>query len=281
MSFEDYERLFAGLTKSDDQSAPTPDGEWHQYGKEPHLISLDDYIADAVDRFEVDRRAYWEAYPTLSVHDAIAQDLATSLVSAVATMVQGVMGSTDVLRELGTRLGTATMGDYVRQYHALSVKERDVIDRFVHEHVQVLVTVVDQGSVEEAAYRYLELARMALAQPPRPAVGRYLARLSRTYIGGLFPETIMVCRSLVESALVDCFARHRVPLPATPSGQSSMRGRLRAAHRLQFLSANELSDAEAVWLRGNKVVHEDPTLVTDALDTVERTMRVVSALVEE
>ena len=82
----------------------------------------------------------------------------------------------------------------------------------------------------------------------------------------------MLCRSILESTLAAAFEAHRAPQPAT------MRQRLSSAAERGWLSRSGERSAWTVWLRGNKVLHDDPFSVADARETIALTLAVVREL---
>jgi hypothetical protein len=109
---------------------------------------------------------------------------------------------------------------------------------------------------------------------------RFLRRLSRCYIAGFLPECVMLCRGVVENALVEKFNRKNIPLPATSQGQSSMRSRIEAARRFNWLSDRASEHAWLIWKRGSKAAHEDPEATQNVLETIQFSMEILSELYE-
>lgn len=129
------------------------------------------------------------------------------------------------------------------------------------------------------AKRCLDLSRLALKVAPGPRARRFLGRVGRSYILGLNPEAIVMCRAALEQAVVERFERARKPLPpVTEKEKSAMRVRLRRAEELKWITTRQREDAWKVWLRGNKAIHNDPHLTTDAKGTIAMTMAILDAL---
>ena len=120
-------------------------------------------------------------------------------------------------------------------------------------------------STGEMAQRCLELSGCAF--PGGPDAGAYVTLLTRCYIMGFFPETIIVAGSVLEQELSAAFLRAKLPLPAA-SGKSPIHQQIVFAQKAKWLSAEGAAAAKAVWLRRCKAVHLDPELVTQAADTV-------------
>lgn len=130
------------------------------------------------------------------------------------------------------------------------------------------------------AERSLDLARMVILAEPNESVMRFLRRLSRCYIAGFFPECVILCRGVLENALVDRYRHSNIPLPATEEGISSMKARIETAKTFGWLSPRAAEDARLIWKRGSKAAHEDPLATKDVLSTVQMTMNVLLELYE-
>jgi hypothetical protein len=154
----------------------------------------------------------------------------------------------------------------------------DPISVLVLERVEIDVAWEYSVNTRAMAHRCLELAQVVIAARPNESVVKFLRRLSRCYIAGFWPECVMLCRGVVENALVEKFQRKNLSLPATPEGRSSMRSRIDAAVRFGLLSKVAADDFWIVWKRGSKAAHEDPEATQDVLDTIQRSMAVLKSL---
>jgi hypothetical protein len=150
--------------------------------------------------------------------------------------------------------------------------------RRLHAHVELEIARSFTLATDEMAKRCLELARIALPHPPGDAVNRFLQRLGRCYIVGFFPECVIICRAVLEKALLEKFERERKRLPPVPPGRSEMVARLSKAVDLGWFSRQQLSDGRTINERGNKAVHEGPHMVADAFDTIQLTLGLLRAL---
>lgn len=121
------------------------------------------------------------------------------------------------------------------------------------------------------------LARLALKVAPGPAAQRFLGRVGRTYMLGLNPECVIMCRAALEQALTERFTREKKPFPPT-KGTSELSSRLSRAEELGWLTRKELLKASDVRLRANKAIHEDPAVTRDAFGTVEATLELLATL---
>ena len=154
----------------------------------------------------------------------------------------------------------------------------DPISARVLERVEIDVAWEYSVDTRGMAHRCLELTRLVIAAQPNESVMRFLRRVSRCYIAGFRPECVMLCRAVVENALVEKFRRKKLPLPATAEGQSSMRSRIDAAVRFGFISKIAADDLWSIWKLGSKAAHEDPDATEDVLATIKRSMAVLASL---
>jgi len=130
----------------------------------------------------------------------------------------------------------------------------------------------------EMADRCLALARLALTVSPGEKAIQFLSRVGRCYVIGLFPESVVMCRASLENAVKEKYQRAGKPLPALPAGKSENQWLLERAEVHGWLTRRQRNDARDVYQRANKAVHEDPNITTDALGTIEITLRIVRAL---
>lgn len=104
-----------------------------------------------------------------------------------------------------------------------------------------------------------------------PRVTEYLKRLGRCYVAGFFPEVVILCRAVLDTALRDV-------LGDMESDRLNMADRIKAAGRHGLLSPEALSAADAIRHRGNHAVHEEPADPGITNDTLEKTVLVLSEL---
>ena len=131
---------------------------------------------------------------------------------------------------------------------------------------------------DEMAERCLEIARLALKISPGEAVLRFLTRLGRCYIAGFFPESVVMCRAVLENGLLDKFVREQKPLPVPAPGRSEVRARLNRAEEHGWLTRKQRDDAMSIWERGSTTVHKDPHVTKAAFDTIQTTMLLLASL---
>jgi hypothetical protein len=129
-------------------------------------------------------------------------------------------------------------------------------------------------TTDEMANRCIELAEVVLETHPSERVLRFLRRLGTAYIVGLFPEAIMLCRGVLESAVDDAIGTHKL------QSDGRMRSKLEALQDAQRLPPDVRNKAWLVWQRGNTAVHKDPSAVGQALETIRLVLEVLGRLQE-
>jgi hypothetical protein len=131
---------------------------------------------------------------------------------------------------------------------------------------------------DKMAERCLELARMALEISPGETVLRFLNRLGRCYIAGFFPESVVMCRAVLENAVLERFEREGKPLPVPAPGKSEMRARLARAEDHGWLTRKQRTEAWSIWERESKAAHHDPAVTTAVLDNIRTTVELLAIL---
>jgi hypothetical protein len=121
-----------------------------------------------------------------------------------------------------------------------------------------------------------QVSKLIVLYPSAEHVATYLTTVYRTYIEGFIPETIIMCRSLLERSTERACVL--LKLERSGEGQSALRSQLKALKDANWLTSDLLRDANTVRLRGNKAVHEDPSVVQDSFGTVEAALRVVNVI---
>lgn len=131
-----------------------------------------------------------------------------------------------------------------------------------------------------ARYDRAEIVAQLLILHPVPAhVAAYLRTVYRTFIQGFMPETVVMCRALLERSTARAFCL--LTGSEAASDNASLASQITALREGGWLSPDLYRDATDVRLRGNKAVHGDPSVVKDSLGTVQAVLRVVSALERE
>lgn len=219
----------------------------------------------AIDSYQSARDEYWSPDPVERELVKLYEEVAQALLSASSNLVSDAEWR-------GEAFSWAKLVETTDQHGYGPVFDQCIEIAIAHDTV---------GRLEGSAERCLALAEHILANPPGERVARFLARLGRCYIAGFMTECVMLCRAVLENAVADSFERRGIPVPATESGASSMRTRLKAASLLGWLSDDGHAAAEVVWLRGNKAIHDDPEATTDVRGTIDYTGKVLRELYAE
>jgi hypothetical protein len=229
---------------------------------------LADRIGIAFDVYRVDRADYysregpeWKAL--MDVCDRLAElvtDEAVDLV--IAPDVWEALPSDGGAHWSGLRQGAEEHG-YAQE---------------LRQSVEIQIVEDFLTRLRESPDRCLALAELVHEGSVGRSTGRFLGRLGRCYIAGLFPECVILCRAVLENAVRETFDRNGVPLPATERGHASMKTRLTAARLFGWISDGGFEAAQMIWLRGNKAIHDDPEATSDVLGTIRDTMGVVGEL---
>jgi hypothetical protein len=113
------------------------------------------------------------------------------------------------------------------------------------------------------AKRVRELAAHVVPFPP--SSGKYVHLLTRCFVLGHFQEMSIVAGAIVEA-------------PVAPAGRSQQFSKISAAYEKGWLSRDGQSAAKTLWLRRNKVVHDDPEMGREPVDTIPLVGRVLHEL---
>lgn len=129
-------------------------------------------------------------------------------------------------------------------------------------------------SLPEVVSRSQEVVWQALNEQPPPRVSAYMRRLGRCYVAGFDAEVVILCRAVLDSALMD-------QVDDTPSAPRSMYERINALRTAGVLSDAQAKIANEIRHRGNRAVHEEPAGERIASDTLSKTMALLMQLFEE
>lgn len=156
-----------------------------------------------------------------------------------------------------------------------------VFDRYVTEHVQLSVAKSFALRTDLKALRCRLLAERLVEHAPGEKVLQALQRVARAFIVGFYPESMILCRTVVEAAVRDTFARHKMPLPE--DSDTTMRERLNTlVHRLKVLAPDQEPVAKRVWRKGSQVAHGERawTMISqeEALSLIDDTVSVLRDL---
>jgi hypothetical protein len=224
--------------------------------------SLDSAIADAIELFADERGQYWSEFEeSRDLADEIARILFSSALDPFPE--DGAEASEPIDPALPERLAELGGGEQP-----------------IQERMQLLLAWRMLPRTEKMAERALDLVRGMFTRRPAAVTVKYVRRLVRCYVMGLFPETVIVCRAVVEKSIEDVFEHAGVPVPATERGESSLKTKIEATRRLGLLPDEVVDGAHKVRLRGNVAVHNDPEAVAEVKETVMLTYSVLEAVYE-
>lgn len=217
--------------------------------------NLDHYIDDAFDNYRAALDSMWDDPEHGARINAAAERIASILVERSVSLIvesDGWAGVAETLADVG-------LIDDVMLALRLKVGQEFL------------------PTTKLLAGRVLDLTKTTVKAAPNESVRRFLIRVSRCYICGFDNECVIVCRAVVENSVKDAFDRRKRSLPLAANGRSEMNQRLDAALNFGWLSPAARDAARTVWFRGNKAVHADPEAVTDSLDTILLTVKVLAA----
>jgi hypothetical protein len=210
-----------------------------------------------VQSYEADRKQYWgedeEGERYIQGIDRIAKML--------------LQGSSELIEP------EALSWDLIQQ-----MADEDLLRKQIRERIEIDVAWEYSVNTRGMAHRCLELARLVVVAKPNESVMRFLRRLSRCYVAGFLPECVVLCRAVVENALIERLDRRGDSLPYNAQGPSTLAARIDEARMRQFLSEETAKAAHAVRRRGNTAVHKDPHATHAVLETIKLTMDVLRDL---
>ena len=224
---------------------------------------LSDYIDRAIDDFRQDRERYWyEQDPRfLSIY---ADFLAGRMISAATDLT---VPQSDAPKH----------PDNTWDKHVKDAESEEMRDE-VMEGIQLVLAQDLVQEIVARAKRCKELTSRILADKPPLPVLKYVRRLTRCYIAGFFPECVILCRGVMENAVMQQYHRKNAQVPATEDGKSTMRTKLEWAKMRGWLTPQGHKDAWTIWRRGGKAVHEDIEVTEDVFGTIMMTINVLKEL---
>lgn len=217
-------------------------------------IDLESLIQGAIDDWAQGRRAFWKDNPENAYVDLV-DEIAKKVFTASSTMSVPDPGA----------------GDFLDWSAALQLTDIPPIYHLMFERVQIDVAWEFATGTDAMAGRCMDLTKLVLKTRPPEHILRFLSRVSRCFIAGFEPETVVMCRAVLENAVKTAATKHNV-------GDARMKERLRALHDLGILSEQGRAAAWTVWTRGNTAVHQDPTVTTAVFETIELTATVLAEL---
>lgn len=135
--------------------------------------------------------------------------------------------------------------------------------------------------VEDMALRCRDLARLVLTVKPGKKVVEYLSLLSRCYVAGFDPETIVMCRSALDNAIRDKYERTETLMPQPALGKKIVTFRevlADVADRRKWLSEREKNDAWGIWDQGGITAHREPHVARNVIASIKTTLALVEKL---
>jgi hypothetical protein len=126
--------------------------------------------------------------------------------------------------------------------------------------------------IEDRNGRAEALAALWLLHPVTPRLRRYLGMLHGAYIDDRHAEAAIICRAILERAISDACETLGVL-------QKGMINRITALEsQKNVLTPAAASNARAVWVRGNEVIHKDPSFVSNSFEMIEYLLSVLDEL---
>jgi len=135
-------------------------------------------------------------------------------------------------------------------------------------------------STQTAVNRTLQLYGIVLGQRPSRGTQAFLFRLGRCYVWGFDNECVIICRSVLDAGFHDVVGdeiclKHREPKDKNPF---SLQNRIKAAWKEGITDGTTRKKADAVRIRGNKAVHQQPGVTKKVWETICYTLSVLNQL---
>ena len=217
---------------------------------------LDTLLEIIIQEYETDRERYWSDDENAARLRKVADRLAHIVVdSSEDTVLRMPDGATDT--------PWAGLQEIIRDFE---------LSDEIRAKVEIIVAWRFATDNRAIAERCLQLADLALRQRPSERILRLLRRLGRCYVAGLYPETTMICRGVLENVVDDALGRLQLTM------SERMRDKLATLVTHGALSPERQRDAWTVWQRGNTAIHKDPEAVGHAFETIKLTMNTLVAL---
>jgi len=229
----------------------------------PEGLRLVDLLTGHIQQYDSERRSYWTHNPDLSEEEKrenrayvdLMDDLAEAMLKAE-------------LVDFEPSPAYASLGLQPQQVAEFSGELRELI----LEKLQIEIAEGFSWDLNEAAERALEIGGLVLEHSFGGRVARYLNRVARCYVAGFFPESTILCRSVLETALSEKFIQSGMTPPMR------LQEKIKLAKKETFLTDDEAKKAHDIRIRGNKAVHHDPDAVKQHLLNISSLMDVLSSL---
>jgi hypothetical protein len=225
----------------------------------------EEFIFSPIQRF-------WEL-AGLTIQDLVSADVHGRLAQVTAEEV--ILGFARIA-SLAEMLHTGETPDDRYTDHERELYLRSVLEG---EQVRDWLFFAMTDFIDDLRGRYersRRIMKLRVIYPTAADLEKYLLRVYKTYIQGFVPESVIMSRAIVErSAKRACeqggylFEGRKDP---------ELKSMLVFLQKNNWLSLAEYRDADDVRHRGNKAVHEDPTMITDAFETIEKAVRTVELI---
>ncbi|UCC84598.1 MAG: DUF4145 domain-containing protein [Gemmatimonadota bacterium] len=220
-------------------------------------------IDSAIRRFGEARRLDWEGRQLEIAGNTISGEKVLKLVDSLAEEIVSTS------EELMGGFDTVSLGDMVELFELQGVKQKIELD----------LARASLESLDDQVLRYRDLVGLTMPHEPGHPVRKFLRRVSRCYIAGLFSEVVILCRAVLENALREkCISSDL--LPETDRGQTELSAMIGVARLAKWLSDQSVTRAMTIRDRGNKAVHYDPEVTRGegVRETLQWTMGLLSEL---
>ena len=177
-----------------------------------------------------------------------------------------------VLHALSENLTTADYDDITA--HATLIQSQQLTG----PAMALLEVRLARGYVPAASHLYrrcFELLSCIVEVEPTERVRRFLHRVSRCFLLGLEPETIILCRSVLESAVEERLDDTRRKGVREAAHGASMKVKIDLLHGQGWITDDSRRAAMVIWERGNAAIHKDPEAVGNAIEIIRKLVEVL------
>ena len=108
----------------------------------------------------------------------------------------------------------------------------------------------------------------------------YLKRVLRCYVWGLYPESVILCRSVIETALNDKLSDKFWTKYCNYGEGYTLKNKINAVERSRLISGDMIQILHKIRCRGNKCVHGDMEAVKDIKGTIADTCKALIRISE-
>ena len=153
--------------------------------------------------------------------------------------------------------------------------------RLVRPQLRIDLLRRELDNLEAKTSRLSDVLAVLIESPPSERARAYLQRVSRCYLNGLEPETVIMCRAVLDAAFEDRISESLVwtHVPRNHAGQTAvLADRITAAQRSGIISPEMAASARAVKDAANQAVHGIPLATLPPLEAVRVTATVLGAI---